>query len=386
MKRVYLDHNATSPLRPEVRSLIVELLDGSLGNPSAVHASGRRARALIDESRARVAGALGVHEDEIFFTSGATEANNLAVFGRLSRAPSELGLAVSPAEHSSLLGPARVASERGRQLHLLPLTPDGHPRVDDVLVLARDARIALVALSAANNETGAALDLEQLGVHWRELPRVRPHLHVDAVQALGRLPIQLERWQADTAAFSAHKVGGPLGVGVLWRRRRVELVPRAFGGGQELDLRPGTENAPAIAGAALALELAVRAQESEASRLSALTASMWAELSRSFQGLRLVGPPLSAENRLPNTLCVLFPKTDGKVLVTRLDLAGLEVSAGSACASGSIEPSHVLLSMGFSSEEARSAVRISLGWNTTEADCKHALRVFHEVFSSSRAT
>ena len=238
MRRAYLDHNATSPLRPEVRARWMELLSEDLGNPSSVHGSCRRARALIDEARARVAGALRVQEDELFFTSGATEANNLALFGARARGRARQGLVLSPAEHSSLLGPARALAAEGHVLTWLSLDREGLPRLEELLARARDPSTTFVGVSAANNETGAAPDLETLGEHWRTLARLRPHLHVDAVQALGKLPLALDRWEADTASFSVHKVGGPLGVGVLWRRRGVMLEPRAFGGGQELELRP----------------------------------------------------------------------------------------------------------------------------------------------------
>jgi cysteine desulfurase len=218
-----------------------------------------------------------------------------------------------------------------------------------------------------------------------DLPE-RPFLLVDAVQALGRVPVRLAEWGADLASFSSHKVGGPAGVGILWKRNSVPLRPRTFGGGQELDLRPGTEDVPGIAAAAVAIELAVREQAAVAGRCAELTRWLWTELARALPGLRLLGPPIDSARRLPNTLCLLVPGTDGKVLVTRLDLEGLEVSAGSACASGSLEPSHVLLALGLSSDEARSGLRLSLGRNTSAEECKRALAVFHKLFAPSRAT
>jgi cysteine desulfurase len=229
-------------------------------------------------------------------------------------------------------------------------------------------------------------DVPEVARALARVPGPPRRLHCDAVQALGRVPLRLREWGVGLASVSAHKVGGPAGVGVLWHARGIPLEPRIRGGEQELELRAGTENVAGICAAALALELAVAEQASYAERTERLARELWSELARALPRLRLLGPALGSERRLPNTLCVLVPGTDGKVLVTRLDLAGLEVSAGSACASGSIEPSHVLLAMGLTRDEARAGVRISLGRSTTSAECKRALAVFHDEFASSHAT
>jgi len=381
--RAYLDHNSTSPLRPEVREHWLALSDERLGNASSLHTPGRRARAIVDDARARVAAALGVHEEEIFFTSGATEANNLALLGSLRASGTAPGLVLPSTEHSSVLGPAHAWAQAGHPVVHVPCDEHGELDHAELRAVVAGMSVGLLSVSAANNETGAAPDLARLVA---ALPGPRPRVHVDAVQALGRLPVRLAEWGADLATFSAHKLGGPPGVGVLWRRRGLALEPLCFGGGQELGLRPGTENVPAVAAAALAIELAVRTQPVEAPRLLALARGLWEELAAALPGARLLGPPLASKRRLPNTLCVLVPGTDGKVLVTRLDLAGLEVSAGSACASGSLEPSHVLLALGLARDAARSAVRLSLGWNTTHADCKRAASIFHDEFAALRAT
>lgn len=385
MKRVYLDHNSTTPIRPEVRARWLEVADEFPGNPSSLHASGRRARARVDDARAAVAAVLGVHEDEIFFTSGATEANNLALFGVLEAAGPHAGLVTTAVEHSSVLGPARELAARGHPLVQVPVDTEG--RVEPGAVAAAvGSGVALVSVAAANNETGALADVAGIAELLRARTGARPHLHTDAVQALGRIPVRLKEWGCALASFSAHKLGGPPGNGVLWRARGVPMAARFHGGGQELELRPGTENVPGIAAMALALELAVQEQAATAAHTAQLARKLWSELSATLPELRLLGPPLASKQRLPNTLCVLVPGTDGKVLVTRLDLAGLEVSAGSACASGSIEPSHVLLAMGLTRDDARSGLRLSLGRNTSAEDCKRALAVFHEEFRSSRAT
>jgi cysteine desulfurase len=209
--------------------------------------------------------------------------------------------------------------------------------------------------------------------------------HADAVQALGRIPLELQDWQLDLASFSAHKVGGPPGVGVLYRRQGVVLAPPLHGGGQEHGLRPGTENAAAIAATGLAIELAVREQAWFRARVGELARELWRALEASLGGVRLVGPDIDAADRLPNTVTILLPRTDGKVLVTALDLAGLEVSAGSACASGSIEPSHVLRAMAYDDDRARAGLRLSLGWNTTREDCHRAVDILRKVVGASRA-
>lgn len=384
--RVYLDHNSTSPLRDEVRARWLAVAGEALGNPSSLHASGRRARALVDEARERVAAALGVHEEEIFFTSGATEANNLALGGVLEAAGTGAGLVTTAVEHSSVLGPARALAAADRAVAFVPVDGQGLPDPAAVAHAAGARRTALVSVTAANNETGALPELAAIARALRALPGPRPWFHSDAVQALGRLPLALAEWGVELASFSAHKLGGPPGVGILWRKRGVPVAPRTHGGDQELALRPGTEDVPGIAATALAVELAVREQPAHAARSAQLARELWSGLSAELDGVRLLGPPLDSGRRLPNTLCVLVPGTDGKVLVTRLDLAGLEVSAGSACASGSIEPSHVLLAMGLTRDEARSGLRLSLGRNTTAEDCKRALAIFHAEFSSSRAT
>lgn len=384
--RVYLDHNSTSPLRDEARQRWLEVALELRGNPSSTHAAGRRARSIIDEARERVAAALGVREDEIFFTSGATESNNVALFGVLEAAGPGSGLVTTSVEHSSILAPARELAALGHPLVLVGVDACGVPDPAALVSAAARAPTALVALAAANSETGARPDLPAIRSGLEDLSGPRPLLHVDAVQALGRVPVRLAEWGASLASFSSHKIGGPSGVGILWRRAGVSLRPRFFGGGQELELRPGTEDVPGIAAAALAVELAVREQAELAARTLDLAGWLWRELQRALPSLRLLGPPLDSAQRLPNTLCVLVPGTDGKVLVTRLDLEGLEVSAGSACTSGSVEPSHVLLAMGLRADEARAGLRLSLGRTTSRSDCKRALDVFHKLFAPSHAT
>lgn len=384
--RAYLDHNSTSPLRPEVASLWQELLAQELGNPSSLHRSGRAARHVIDTARERIASALGVGEEEITFTSGGTESNNLAVWGGLEALGTNAELITTRAEHSSVLEVAEQVERRGTAVGWIEVDRAGALRPTSLQAsLAGSAGPLLVSVHLANNETGTIQPIREVQSALDEAGR-RALLHIDAVQALGRIPLDLVELGVDLASFSAHKVGGPIGVGLLYRRKGTALAPRSYGGGQELGLRPGTENAAMIGAAGLAVELAVREQQAFAARVSALAEELWSELAVHLPGARLLGHEWGSARRLPNTVTVLVPGTDGKVLVTALDLAGCEASAGSACASGSLEPSHVLLAMGWSVDEARAGLRLSLGWNTTRDDCQHAVDVLRKVAAASHAT
>ncbi len=394
MVRVYLDHNATTPLRAEARAELEKQLDALGANPSSVHRSGRAARAVLDDSRERVAAALGVHEDEVVFTSGGTESIHLALLGALANAAPDATLLTSVIEHSAVLETARSFERAGRPVRRLGVDRDGRIDLEELLRASETSEIALVSLMSANNEVGTLLPVEALAGHLHGGLRTsatsrpgtlgRPWVHTDAVQALGRVPVRVREWGVDLASFSAHKVGGPLGVGVLYRRKSVELAPVLHGGGQEGGLRPGTENVPAIASAAVAIELAIAELESSRARWRRQTHELWTSIARSIPSAQLNGPPIDAADRLPNTLNVSFAGADGRTLVARLDLEGLELSAGSACASGSIEPSHVLLAMGRSKEDARAALRFSLGRTTSDEDLHNAVEILRRVLCVSQ--
>ena len=385
-RRVYLDHNATTPLRREVREVWLEALAACAGNPSSVHRAGREARARLDEARERCAAALGVGEDEVLFTSGGTESNNLALRGVLGASPGR-GLVTSAIEHASVLETAQALEAAGCPVERVGV--DGEARVEAAAVVqaARRLAAALVSIQAANNEVGTLAPLAGIGAGLAGMGDERPLLHTDAVQALGRVPLDLRGWGVDLASFSAHKLGGPVGVGLLYRRSGVRLAPQVTGGAQELGMRAGTENVAAVVAAARAVELAVEEQAEYAGRLRELEEKMVPALREAVPGLRLLGPPLGDGERLPGTLNVLLPGADGRVLVTALDLAGLEASAGSACASGSLEPSHVLRAMGLDDEAARAGLRLSMGRDTTWADLRQAvdiLRTTHTPIDAKR--
>ncbi|MBL6720602.1 MAG: aminotransferase class V-fold PLP-dependent enzyme [Planctomycetes bacterium] len=363
MDAIYLDHNATSPLRAEAREALLAALELGPLNASSAHAAGRAARALLDEARERVAGALGVAEEEVVFTSGGTEALNLAIAGAVGPGGR---VAASAVEHPAVL----AACERhAGALQRLPVDSEGA-----LLPLEAPLEVELVAVQAANSETGTVQDLPDLSSRLRSgCP-----LLVDAVQALGKIPVDLSAWGADLAAFSAHKVGGPAGVGVLVRRGPQRLSPLLVGGGQEDGLRAGTEGVAAIHAASVAIALAVDELAATRDRVEGLTAALWDGLREAIPGIECNGRPPGVQGRLPNTLNVALPECDGRVLVTRLDLAGLQASAGSACSSGSLEPSPVLLAMGQDRKRARRGLRLSCGRTTTHNDIHRAVEILRE--------
>lgn len=380
--RVHLDHNATTPLRPEARAALLEALDRLGGNPSSIHASGRAARALLDDARERLAGALGVLEDDLVFTSGGTESDNLAVEGVLRAAGAGAALVTTAVEHSAVLEPARRLEREGFRVTVVGVDAWGRPDLGALVDAAEGA--ALVSVMAANNEVGSTVDLAAVvaALTARYGPR-RPRVHTDAVQALGKLPLALGAAGVDLASLSAHKVGGPVGVGLLVRRRGAPLRPLVVGGGQEATLRAGTENVAAAHAFAVAVELAVKEQPVFAARARRHVEKLWTSVEKAVPGARVLGPPPSEAARLPNTLNLLVPCGDGRTLVTRLDLAGLEVSAGSACASGSLEPSHVLLALGLAPADARAGLRFSTGRATSDADIAHAVEILSRTLGKA---
>lgn len=378
---LYFDANATARMRPEVREAFGEALLRVSGNPSSLHGPGRVARHMLDEARERIAAALGVHEDELVFTSGGTESNNLALLGALRPLPAHRGLAISPIEHSSVLGPARALQRAGRPLRLLEVDVSGCVRLESLREVVADRSTALVSVMAANNELGTCSPLEEIAAAL-DASGERPLWHMDAVQALGRVPLDLRALRVDLASFSLHKVGAPVGVGLLYRRHGVVLEPLMYGGEQEHGLRPGTENVASAVAAASAVELAVAELEQHRQRLRSLGSLLWGELVSKLPHLRLLGLPIEHERRLPGTLNILSPGLEGKVLVMRLDLEGVAASAGSACASGSLEPSHVLKAIGCSDEEARSGLRLSCGRETRAEDVHRLVEILWRTLKS----
>jgi cysteine desulfurase len=360
-----------------VRACLASLQEQGLGNPSASHASGRRARAAVDEAREQVAAALGVPEEWVIFTSGGTESNNTALRGVLECTGG--GLAIGATEHSSIGGPAERLAARGHELWTLPVDDCGRVVLADLERVLEAPRCRLLSLMMANNEVGSLAPMESISERLARLGGRGPIWHSDGVQALGKIPLNLRAWGVDLVSFSAHKVGGPQGVGFLIRRPGVPLAPLMLGGGQETGARSGTENVPGIVAGALALELAVAEQASFAERVRTLATRLWEGLKQVDPAARLIGPAVDDPERLPNTLNVLFDSIDGRSLVARLDLEGVEASLGSACSSGAIEPSHVLLAMGYDEEAARAGLRLSLGHDTSSTDIHSAVETMGRV-------
>src|SRR6478752_2531992 len=372
--RSYLDYNATAPLRPEVREGMIAALD-THGNPSSVHAEGREARALVEAARAKVAKLAGAKPETVIFTSGGSEANALALAAQTGEA---WHCYISAVEHSSVLAGGRLYRESTTRI---PVSGDG---VIDLGVLEKELNKhhlggwrPFVSLMAANNETGA---IQPVAAAAEIVHAAGGVLHTDAVQVAGRLPLDFGALGADMMTLSAHKIGGPKGVGALVLREGVPVEPLIKGGGQDLRVRAGTENVAGIVGFGVAAELA-GAEVDRASEPAALRA----ELEKRALGVEPDTVVVSGRvARLPNTSCLAVPGTKAETLVIGLDLAGVAVSAGSACSSGKVEASHVLSAMGLSRELAQGAIRVSLGFGTVSADIERFIGAWSELIKRMR--
>ncbi len=387
----YLDHAATTPIRPAALAALVEQA-ARLGNPSSLHDAGRAARRVVEEARELLAAALGARPTEVVWTSGGTEADNLAVQGmyraRTAADDRRRRVLVSAVEHHAVLDPAdRLGEREGAEVVHLPV--DGVGRVDlavlEAELAAHGDRTALVSVMAANNEVGT---VQPVGAVVELAHRHGVPVHVDAVQAVGQLPVDLAVWGADAMSVSGHKAGGPVGVGALLLRREVELVPLVHGGGQERGLRSGTLPAALVRACAVAVDEAVRDRPVEAPRVAALRDDLVAGALAAVPDAVVRGPwPVgSAETeRLPGNVLLTFPGCDSEVLLFLLDERGFAASAGSACQAGVAQVSHVLLAMGLPVEEARGALRLTLGRTTTPSDVSALVAVLPEVVARARA-
>lgn len=367
-ERVYLDWNATTPLRSEARAAMLSALDFS-GNPSSVHAEGRQARRLVEEARTAVAAAVGTDARNVVFTSGGTEANALALTPDIRKKGTQAveRLIISGIEHASVLAGGRFD---GADIATLKVTPDGVIDLDHLRALL-DGPPALVSIMLANNETGA---LQPIAEAAATVHAAGALLHVDAVQALGKIPIDLKALQADLMSISAHKIGGAKGIGALVLAEGLTLDALLRGGGQELGRRAGTENVPGIAGFGAAAQAAM-AGLGEMAGVEILR-------NRLEEGLRQTrGVVVFAENvpRLPNTTLFAAPGLRAETAVIGFDLERIAVSSGSACSSGKVQPSYVLEAMGFGPELARGAIRLSLGWSSTANDVDRCLEAWRKL-------
>jgi cysteine desulfurase len=378
--RIYLDHNATTPLRDEVVEAMARVLRDCFGNPSSVHAEGEAARAVLDEAREQVAALLGAAPGEVIFTAGATEANNTALFGvlRARGRGARRRVVASNAEHPSVEAPLQALEREGWQVTRLPVDAEG--RLDTAQVeAALGPETALLSVLWANNETGVLQPLREIA----EAARARGiPVHADATQAVGKLPVDLRELPLDLLSLSAHKLNGPKGVGALVVRGGLAFEPLLRGGPQERRQRGGTENVAGIAGLGLACKLAARELPERQRACASLRDRLWRGIRARIPGVARNG---SGEHVLCNTLNVAFEGAAGEMLVQALDLEGVAASTGAACASGSIEPSHVLLAMGLSREGARGSLRFSLGHGVDAAAIDRVLELLPPLVERARA-
>lgn len=374
---IYMDHAATTPLSHHALEAMMPYLTEEFGNPSSVYAPGRRTRRAMDRARETVAAAFGAHPDEIYFTSGGTESDNWVIrsVGRLGG--QRRRIVTSAVEHHAIL--RTVEAMRGSGYETCILGVDGSCRVSpESLRKAVNGETALVSVMTANNEVGTVMPVAELAAAAHEAGAL---FHTDAVQAAGHIPLQVEQLGIDMMSFSAHKFGGPKGVGGLYLRRGLPIGPGQFGGGQERGLRSGTENVAGAVGMAAALEESCRSMEEDRKKVSALRDRLIRGVLR-IPGTRLTG---GSENRLPGNASFIFEGVEGEALVFLLDQNGICASSGSACSAGALEPSHVLLAMGLSEELARGSLRLTLGADNTGADVDTLLNLLPEIISRLRS-
>lgn len=377
--RVYLDHASTTPVDPEVVAEMKKTLELFWGNPSSVHSFGRQAKAILEDARGRVANLIGASPEEIIFTSGGTEADNLAILGT-AYAKKEGGnhVITSAIEHHAVLETCKYLQENGFEVTYLPVDREGVVNPEDVRKAIRKDTI-LISIMHANNEIGTVEPVEEIGRIAREYDIV---FHTDAVQTVGQIPVDVEKLGVDLLSLSAHKMYGPKGVGALYVRKRSELTSLMHGGGQERGRRPGTENIPGIAGLGKAAELALQELVPRGEHIEKLRDKLIKGIREMIPDNKLNGHP---HDRLPGNVNVTFFKVGGESLLLSLDLKGIAVSTGAACASGALHPSHVLTGIGLDPKSAESSIRMTLGSSNTEEEIDYVLEVLSDTVRKIRA-
>jgi cysteine desulfurase len=375
-RRVYLDHNASTPVHPEVLAEMLPYFGDVYGNPSSVHGFGREARAAVDVARERGAGFLRVRPDELVFTSGGTESDNFGLKG-LALARGSGHLITSTVEHHAVLRSAQALEAQGFAVTYLPVDQTGMVDPDDVRRALRPDTIA-ISIMHANSEVGTIQPVAAIGAIARE---AGVPFHVDAVQTFGKVPIDLEAMNIDALSFSGHKIYGPKGIAGLYIHRGTKMVSIQHGGEHERRRRAGTENVPGIVGLGKAVQIRARDMKAEAERVTALRDRMWEGIRARVPEVRLNGHPTE---RLPGTANICYRNVESESIVLGLDLNGIAVSAGSACTAGSVEPSHVLVAMSVPLDWAMGAVRSSLGRSTTAEDVDYVVDSVVEVVGKVR--
>jgi len=377
--RVYLDHNATTPLDPEVLAAMTPFLAEGFGNPSSLHVWGREARQALERARATIARALGsADKDTVVFTSGGTEADNLALVGvAASQEKRGRHVILSSVEHHAVLNAAAHLGRQGFEVTRLSVDSQGLLDPDDVRRVIRPDTV-LVSLMYGNNETGVLFPIASVGRICRERGVT---FHTDAVQSFGKLPLDVEMLCVDLLSLSGHKTHGPKGIGALFIRRGTRMQPLLHGGAQERSRRAGTENVAAAVGLARATELSLQDQAGESRRMADLRDRLEGGVMAALPGVLRNGHPTE---RLPHTTNLAFAGVEAESLILALDLAGIGASSGAACSSGSLEPSHVLAAMGLPRERVLSSVRFSLGRTTTREEIEHVLEVLPPIVERMR--
>ncbi|HDL64950.1 MAG TPA: cysteine desulfurase NifS [Proteobacteria bacterium] len=376
--KIYLDYNATTPVREEVLELMFDIYRGDAANPSSIHFLGRQARKFVGEGREKVAAAIGAEPSEIVFTGGGTEADNMAIQGTAFALREEGNHIITQAtEHHAVLNTCEFLEKHGFKVTYLPV--DGEGLVDPAEVeKAIGAETILITIMTANNETGVIQPIEEIG----EITRSRKVVfHTDAIQALGKIPFSVNDLKVDLLSLSAHKVYGPKGVGALYIRKGTRLRPLAYGGHHEGGKRPGTENVAGIAGFGLACELAAQELVESAAHLSILRDRLCGQISENISRVKLNGSP---RLRLPNTLNLSFEFIEGEGILLGLEMKGIATASGSACTSGTLAPSHVLSAMGVPAALAQGSIRFSLGRENTVEDIDYTAKALVPIIQRLR--
>jgi len=377
-RQVYLDYAATTPIHPDVRNAMLRALDHDFGNPSSLHWAGRRAAALVEQARGQVARAIGGAPEEIIFTSGATEADNLALAGTLRARPEGGHLITCAVEHHAILHAAEALARAGHAVSILPVDGQGHVDPDAVRRAIRPDT-ALISIMWANNEVGTIQPVAEIAAiaHEHEVP-----FHTDAVQAIATLDVDVQAAGVDLLSLSAHKIYGPKGVGALYVRAGNALEPLLYGGSQEAGLRPGTENVPGIVGLGAAASLAACGRDGTRAHLARLRRALIEALRQIAPDVIINGPEQAVA---PHIVSASFPGTDGEMLLFMLSQAGIACSMGSACTAEDMEPSHVLMAMGLPLPQIDGTLRFSLGSPASDADIAILCEALPNILAQCRA-
>lgn len=380
MKQVYLDNNSTTPLDERVLEAMLPFLKGRYGNASSVHGFGREAKTAIEEAREKVAAILNAEPSEIYFTSGGTESDNMAVIGSaFYQQKKRKHVIVSAIEHHAVLETAKYLEKNGFKADYVGVDNLGIVSADDLKEKVTDDT-SVVSIMHSNNEVGTIQDIPKLAEIAREKGTV---FHTDAVQSAGKIKVDVEKLGVDMLSMTAHKMYGPKGTGIIYIRKTLKVTPLFFGGHHERKRRPGTENVPGIVGFARALELADELREKDHKRWQELGNLLIDGIQSRIPDVYLNGP--RDERRIPSTVNLTFKAVEGESIILSLDMKGVAVASGSACTSGSLDPSHVLLAMGVSAELAQGSIRFSLGRFTTKDDIEYTISVLPEIIERLRA-